>query len=68
MRVKFIRPRTTGHGRRSIERTVNVVPSVGQAVQWNTELCFTVEKVDWHLNVTPGQSAPGKASASVTLA
>ena len=50
MRVKFIRPRTGGHGRRSVERTVNVVPSVGQAVQWNTDLCFTVEKVDWHFN------------------
>ena len=68
MRIKFIRPRTTGHGSRSVERTVNVVPTVGQAVQWNDTLCFTVEKVDWNLNVTPGQSAPGKASATITLA
>ena len=67
MRVKFIRPREGHHGRRSGERTVNVVPSVGQTVAWNENKSFTVESIDWHLNVTPGQSAPGKASASVIL-
>ncbi len=67
MRIKFIRPRQGDHGRRSIERTVNVLPSVGQTVAWNNDLSFTVESVDWHLNVTPGQNAPGKASASVVL-
>ena len=67
MRVKFIRPREGNHGRRSVERTVNVVPSVGQTVAWNENKSFTVESIDWHLNVTPGHSAPGKASASVIL-
>ena len=67
MQVTFIRPRTTGHGRRSVKRTLNTAPVVGSTVKWNDQLSFTVDSVDYSLNVTPGAQAPGKASASVIL-
>ena len=67
MQVTFIRPRTQGHGRRSIKRTMNTAPVVGSTIKWNDALSFTVASVDYSLNVTPGAQAPGKASASVTL-
>ena len=68
MLVKFIRPRSGNHGRRSVKRTVNNVPAVGSTVKWTDNMPFTVQSVEYHLNVTPGQNAPGKASASVLLA
>ena len=66
MRIKFIRPRTQGHGRRSVERTINIVPAIGSKVAWDADKSFTVASIEYSLNVTPGQSAPGKASASIT--
>ena len=67
MRVKFIRPRTQGHGRRSVERTINAVPAIGSKVAWDADKSFTVASIEYSMNVTPGQKAPGKASASITL-
>ena len=68
MQVKFIRPRSGNHGRRSVKRAVQNVPAVGCTVKWTDDASFTVESVEYHLNVTPGQNAPGKASATVVLA
>ena len=68
MQVKFIRPKSGNHGRRSVKRTMKVIPTVGSAVKWTDDKSFTVASVEYHLNVTPGQTAPGKASASVILA
>jgi hypothetical protein len=67
MLVKFIRPRSGNHGRRSVNRILNSVPTIGATVKWTDEKSFTVASVEYHLNVTPGRTAPGKASASVTL-
>jgi hypothetical protein len=67
MHVKFIRPRSGNHGRRSVKRTVQNIPAIGSIVKWTDDASFTVESVEYHLNVTPGQNAPGKASASVVL-
>ena len=67
MHVKFIRPRSGNHGGRSVKRTMKVVPTVGSTVKWTDDMSFTVQSVEYHLNVTPGQNAPGKASASVLL-
>ena len=68
MHVKFIRPRSGNHGRRSVKRTVQNVPAVGSTVKWTDDMSFRVASIEYHLNVTPGQNAPGKASASVLLA
>ena len=68
MQVKFIRPRSGNNGRRSVKRTVQDVPAVGSTVKWTDDKSFTVESIEYHLNVTPGAQAPGKASASVLLA
>ena len=68
MHVKFIRPRSGNHGRRSVKRTIQNVPAVGSTVKWTDDMSFRVASVEYHLNVTPGQTAPGKASASVLLA
>ena len=67
MQVKFIRPRSGNHGRRSVLRTVNNVPSVGDSVKWTDEMPFTVTAIEYNLNVTPGLKVAGKASAVVTL-
>ncbi len=68
MHVKFIRPRSGNHGRRSIKRVTQTIPAIGSTVKWTDDKSFTVQSVEYHLNVTPGQTAPGKASASVILA
>ena len=68
MQVKFIRPRSGNHGRRSVKRTVQNLPAIGSTVKWTDEKSFRVESIEYHLNVTPGRTAPGKASASVLLA
>jgi hypothetical protein len=68
MHVKFIRPRSGNNGRRSVKRTIQNVPAVGSTVKWTDDMSFRVASVEYHLNVTPGQTAPGKASASVLLA
>ena len=68
MQVKFIRPKSGNHGRRSVKRTMKVIPTVGSTVKWTDDKSFTVDTIAYHLNVTPGQNAPGKASATVVLA
>ena len=68
MQVKFIRPKSGNHGRRSVKRTMKVIPTVGSTVKWTDDKSFTVDTIAYHLNVTPGQKAPGKASATVVLA
>ena len=67
MQVKFIRPKSGNHGRRSVKRTMKVIPTVGSTVKWTDDKSFTVDSIAYNLNVTPGQNAPGKASASVVL-
>jgi hypothetical protein len=68
MQVKFIRPKSGNHGRRSVKRTMKVIPTVGSTVKWTDDKSFTVDSIAYNLNVTPGQNAPGKASATVVLA
>ena len=68
MQVKFIRPRSGNHGRRSVKRTMKVVPTVGSTVKWTDDKSFTVGSIEYHLNVTPGAKLAGKASATVVLA
>ena len=68
MQVKFIRPKSGNHGRRSVQRTMKVIPTVGSTVKWTDDKSFTVDSIAYNLNVTPGQNAPGKASATVVLA
>ena len=68
MQVKFIRPKSGNHGRRSVKRTMKVIPTVGSTVKWTDDKAFTVDSIAYNLNVTPGQNAPGKASATVVLA
>ena len=68
MQVKFIRPKSGNHGRRSVKRTMKVIPPVGSTVKWTDDKSFTVDSIAYNLNVTPGQNAPGKASATVVLA
>ena len=68
MQVKFIRPKSGNHGRRSVKRTMKVIPTVGSTVKWTDYKSFTVDSIAYNLNVTPGQNAPGKASATVVLA
>ena len=68
MQVKFIRPKSGNHGRRSVKRTMKVIPTVGSTVKWTDDKSFTVDTIAYHLNVTPGRTAPGKASATVVLA
>ena len=68
MQVKFIRPKSGNHGRRSVKRTMKVIPTVGSTVKWIDDKSFTVDSIAYNLNVTPGQNAPGKASATVVLA
>ena len=68
MQVKFIRPRSGNHGRRSVKRTMKVIPTVGSTVKWTDDKSFTVGSIEYHLNVTPGVQLAGKASATVVLA
>ena len=68
MQVKFIKPRSGNNGRRSVKRTMKVIPTVGSTVKWTDDKSFTVESIAYHLNVTPGAQLAGKASASVVLA
>ena len=68
MQVKFIRPKSGHHGRRSVKRTMKVIPTVGSTVKWTDDKSFTVDSIAYNLNVTPAQNAPGKASATVVLA
>ena len=68
MQVKFIRPKSGNHGRRSVKRTMKVIPTVGSTLKWTDDKSFTVDSIAYNLNVTPGQNAPGKASATVVLA
>ena len=68
MQVKFISPKSGNHGRRSVKRTMKVIPTVGSTVKWTDDKSFTVDSIAYNLNVTPGQNAPGKASATVVLA
>ena len=68
MQVKFIRPKSGNHGRRSVKRTMKVIPTVGSTVKWTDDKSFTIDSIAYNLNVTPGQNAPGKASATVVLA
>jgi hypothetical protein len=67
MQVKFIKPRSGNNGRRSVKRTMKVIPTVGSTVKWTDDKSFTVESIAYHLNVTPGAQLAGKASASVVL-
>ena len=68
MQVKFIRPKSGNHGRRSVKRTMKVIPTVGSTVKWTDDKSFTVESIAYNLNVTPGLQIAGKASATVVLA
>ena len=68
MQVKFIRPKSGNHGRRSVKRTMKVIPTVGSTVKWTDDKSFTVDSIAYYLNVTPGLQIAGKASATVVLA
>ena len=68
MQVKFISPKSGNHGRRSVKRTMKVIPPVGSTVKWTDDKSFTVDSIAYHLNVTPGLQIAGNASATVVLA
>lgn len=65
MLVRFMKPGPRGR-RRFIRRETDVIPAKGRTIQWGGD-SFTVDSVEYDLNVTDGAGAAGQLAATVYL-
>lgn len=65
MQVRFMKPGPRGR-RRFVRRDVSFVPAKGRTVKWGDN-SYTVDSIEYDLNVTAGAGAAGALAATVYL-